>query len=619
MLWVADFETTTGTCEEMGKTSHVWAVGLCEVGNPTNKHIMNTMNEFLTFCEKRKSNDVVYFHNMRFDGNFIVQHLLRNGFTHALTNKDVKSKTFKTIISDTSLWYQIEIYFKVNGRNVNKVTIHDSLKLIPLGVSKIVKAFKLNIKKGKIDYSAHNYLPEGSELTLEEKEYIENDILIVEHAVNFFHENGLNKMTIGACALSDFIDTIGGQKMFKMYFPKVFNDADIRKTYKGGFVYLVPKFRSKALKDMIVLDRNSMYPAVMAGCNGEILPYGTPIYYEGEYEQDDMYPLYVQKIRCSFNLKPGKLPTIQIKENMYYQGSKSGQYLTTSDDEIVTLYLTSVDLKLFLENYDTQNLTYEKGWKFKGIPAGDIFGTFVKKWSDIKIKAKEEGNDGLYLISKLMMNNLSGKFGTAVKVKQKIPYIGKDNALHFKTTEPEFKEGVYIAMACFITAYARYATITAAQKIMDAKRARKLRAEFVYADTDSLHIVLNGDSIEKVINFLKENGLDIHPTRLGAWDIEAVATQGKFIRSKCYVEKHIISEDDYNKAMEDEDEIHECYTKEADKHYYFKITVAGMPDSCYKHVTFDNFKEGAVYPGKLAHRTVYGGVILENIDFTINK
>lgn len=605
MEWMGDFETTSAKRKKVDGTSHVWACGLCEVGNPKNYVVLLTLPEFMEWCETRPDNDKVYFHNLKFDGNFIVQWLLKNGFTFAPSPQDKKTRSFTTMISDTGLWYQIEVFFKIKGKNVKKVTIQDSLKLIPLSVRAIAKSFKLPIKKGSIDYSAHDFLPEGSPLTPEEEEYLVHDIQIVEHALKFFKDQGLSKMTIGSCALEEFKKLIK-KKYFKMYFPPPFYDSDVRKAYKGGFTYLNPKFKNKTLHNMIVLDVNSLYPSVMRGCSGEVLPYGTPIFYEGEYQPDTLYPLYIQKIRCSFRIKPDKIPTIQIKHSMYYQGN---QYLTSSDGDVVTLYLTSVDLKLFFEQYDVFDPEFVSGWKFKGIEAGAIFGDYVDKWSEVKIKSKEEGNHGMYLISKLFLNSLYGKFGSSVTLQSKEPFMDEDGKVRFRLGKEEEKEGVYIAMACFITAYARYKTITSAQMITDEYNAGRSKIQFVYADTDSLHCVSPDHTLPEC--------LDIHPTRLGAWDHEANAVKGKFLRQKCYMEKHIISEKDYQKAMEDEDTIKELYSVEDGQYYYTKITVAGMPEGCYPHVTFKNFKVGASYPGKLAHRTVDGGVVLEEIDFTI--
>lgn len=607
MKWIADFETTTAGRKNLDGTSHVWAVGVCEVGNPENTLIFTTIDDFMRWCENQKSNDLIFFHNLKFDGNFICQWLLRHGYTHFTDPREKGNRTFGTLISDKGLWYQIEVFFRHQGKKVNKVTFQDSLKLIPLSVRQIAKSFDMPIRKGRIDYGAHDFLPEGSPLTEEEKEYLLHDVQIVEHALNFFHSQGQDKMTIGACALDEFKKLIS-PKWFKRYFPPPFYDADVRKAYKGGFTYLNPKFAGKTLGNMVVLDVNSLYPSVMAGVNGEVMPYGVPIFFRGKYEPDPLFPIYIQKLRCSFRIKPGKIPTIQLKHT---HGYEPNVYIADTDGEEVDLYLTSVDLALFLDHYEIENEVWLDGWKFKGIDAGAIFGEYVRKWSEIKIKAKEEGNLGLYLLAKLFLNNLYGKFGSATKVKSKIPYLGEDGKMHFHISEETEKDGVYIAMAAFITAYARDKTIRAAQKITDDYNAGKSKLQFVYADTDSLHILSPDHSLPE--------GLDIHPTKLGAWDHEGTAVKAKFLRQKCYMEKQIISEKAYNKALADEDTIKEQYYKEGDTYYFNKITVAGMPSGCYDKVTFENFRIGAKYPGKLLQKTVVGGIVLEDIEFTIKR
>ena len=86
-----------------------------------------------------------------------------------------------------------------------------------------------------------------------------------------------------------------------------------------------------------------------------LLPFGEPCFYEGIYKMDKAYPLYIQRITCSFNLKEGKIPTIQIKHRQFLDN----EYLTSSNGDIVALTLTNVDLKLFLEQYDVEDLVYE--------------------------------------------------------------------------------------------------------------------------------------------------------------------------------------------------------------------------------------------------------------------
>lgn len=575
--YVADFETTTDP-----QNCYVWAYALCEVGNHDNVSIGTRISDFMKWCEEDIGNDKVYFHNLKFDAQFIIHYLFTHGFTHVEDKKDRTSKTFTTLISDKGLWYSIEVYFHVKGKKVNKVIFQDSLKLIPLSVEAIAKSFKLPFQKLELDYGCHNGLPEGTPLTEHEKSYITNDVKIVAHAVQYFYDQGLNKMTIGACALDEYKKLIT-KRSFERWFPTPKYDADVRQSYRGGFTYLNPKYAGKTIKNGIVLDVNSLYPSVMYD---NYLPFGTPIFFEGEYKEDEIYPIYTQMIRCQFELKKGKIPTIQIKHGSIF---KANEYLTSSDYEEVTLCLNSVDLKLFFEQYDVYNLEYISGWKFKATKG--LFTDYIDKWSNNKIQAKIEENHGLYLISKLFLNSLYGKFGTGTTVKSKVPYLGEDDVVHYKDGEATEKDGVYIAMASFITSYARLKTITAAQTIMDNYNSGKSKIQFVYADTDSLHCVSD--------DFSLPTGLDIDDTKLGAWKFEGKFKRAKYLRQKCYIEE---------------------FTEDIDKEnpeYKLKITVAGMPTSCYEYVTFRNFKLGASYKGKKAPKIVKGGVVLDDIDFTI--
>lgn len=585
--FVADFETTTNADD-----CRVWAYAICEVGNKDNVIIGTTIDEFMKWCKESKENNKVFFHNLKFDGQFIMHWLFHNGFTHTTDPYDKDTNTFNTLISDKGLYYQIEVIFYRKGKNVNKVVFQDSLKLIPLSVDAIANSFKLPISKLEIDYKAHDNLPVGSPLSEEEKNYITNDVKIVAYAIEYFYSQGLDKMTIGSCALAEYKKLIT-KVNFKRYFPVPKYHEDVKQSYRGGFTYLNPEFAGKVVKNGVVFDVNSLYPSVMYGCADEYLPFGTPIFFEGEYKTDDIYPLYTQMIRCQFEIKKNKIPTIQIKHGYDFQAN---EYLTSSGDTEVTLCLNSVDLKLFFEQYNVYNLEYISGWKFKSTKG--LFTEYIDKWSNNKIQAKKEGNHGLYLISKLFLNSLYGKFGTDTKIKSKVPYLGEDDIIHFTDSEVETKDGVYVAMASFITSYARLKTITAAQTLEDNYHKGLSKARFVYADTDSLHIVLNGEDEKEFVNHC---GLDIDDVKLGAWKFETKFNKAKFLRQKCYIENS--TEDVENPNPE----------------YEMKITVAGMPKGCYPYVTFENFRIGASYQGKMQPKMVKGGVVLSDIDFTIKN
>lgn len=133
----------------------------------------------------------------------------------------------------------------------------------------------------------------------------------------------------------------------------------------------------------------------------EYLPYDNPIFFSGKYKEDKLYPLYIQRISCAFKIKPGKIPTIQVKNNLRFLPN---EYLESSNGEIIVLTLTNIDLELFLNHYNVYFLKYDSGFKFKQMKG--LFTSYIDYWSGRKIQAKKEGNGAIYKISKLMLNSL---------------------------------------------------------------------------------------------------------------------------------------------------------------------------------------------------------------------
>ena len=581
--YVADFETTT-----IPEDCRVWAYAIVDIEDYDNVRIGTNIDDFLEWCSEQKGSPKIFFHNLRFDLSFVMDALFRLGFTHTTNPEDRQSKTFNTMISDKGLVYQCEIIFYRKGKNIRKVVLQDSLKLIPLKVKQIPKAFGLDECKGEIDYDRHNNLPPDSPLTEEEKEYITHDVVIVAKAINYMYSQGLNRMTIGSCALAEYKSIIG-KSTFKRWYPTPEYHNDVKQSYRGGFTYLNPKFASVPVKEGITLDVNSLYPSVLRSHECP-LPFGTAIFFKGRYQPNPIYPLYTQMFSCQFEIKPGKIPTIQIKHSLDYQGN---EYLTSSNGEEVVLCLNSVDLELFFDHYDVYNIQYLSGWMFKA--SVGMFDEYIDKWSANKIKAKKEGNNGFYFISKQFLNSLYGKFGTDITMVNKIPYYDCGQVKYYYS-DPQTRPGIYIALASFVTSYARKVTISAFQKITDDYNSGKSQIQAIYADTDSLHCSSPG--------FKLPEGLDIDPYKLGAWKYESKfysedGNGAKYLRQKCYIEN--FTEDIDNPNPE----------------YHLKITVAGMPEECYDQVTFDNFEIGANYYGKKQPKTVPGGTVLVEGTFTI--
>lgn len=546
---VADFETTTDKNDV-----RVWAVCAVDIESSETVFIDNNINSFMEWLSNR--NTVCYFHNLKFDGEFILHYLLTNGYKYSDTRE---ARTFETLITDDGIFYSITVYFKRENKKYKKVTFYDSLKKLPFKVSVISKAFELEDEKLEIDYEAPR--PVGHILTDEEKHYIVNDCRIVAQALKIQMVQGLTKMTNASDAMNGYKSIISKQQ-FEKLFPvlPVELDADLRRAYKGGYVYLKPEHRGREGLQGVTLDVNSLYPSVMYY---SLLPFGYPMYFEGEPVQDENYPLFIVRLACEFELKKGYLPTIQLKNNRAFVET---EYLSDSNGEIVEMTLTNVDLAIFLEHYNVYNLEYQCGWKFKG--AHGLFNDYIDHWMHIK----ETTTGALRQLAKLMLNSLYGKFATNPKARKKIPVLDNEGVVRYMLDDPELRDPVYTTMGAFITAYAREKTIRSAQSVY---------GRFIYADTDSLHL----------IGKEPPESLEIHPTKLGAWKNEGVFINSKFLRAKTYMET---TEDGHT-----------------------KVTCAGMPDNVKEAVTYENFTAGATFGGKLMPRRYKGGIVLEKTTFTI--
>lgn len=234
MKFTADFETTT-----QEEDCRVWVVGFCEIGNTDNFFWYKTIEEMMEFLIMEPESHTLYFHNLKFDGEFIIDWLFRNGYEHITDRREARSKTFTTLIADKGPFYSMSIYFEVKGRRKHMVTIYDSLKILNFSVKEIAQAFDLPIKKGEIDYSKSR--PIGYEPDENEIDYLRNDVEIVARALKTLFDQDLNKMTQGSNALHDF-KTMFGKKNFEKTFPIPDYDGEIRDSYKGGFTYLSPRF-----------------------------------------------------------------------------------------------------------------------------------------------------------------------------------------------------------------------------------------------------------------------------------------------------------------------------------------------------------------------------------------
>lgn len=380
----------------------------------------------------------------------------------------------------------------------------------------------------------------------------------------------MTKITAGSNALHMYRTAMGGKKGFRKTFPLLGaeEDARIRRSYRGGFAYVNPRFQGTEQGAGIVLDVNSLYPSVMAGCAGEVLPFGPAIPFEGAPPDCPDTPLWVADVECAFSLKPEHLPTVQMKGSAYRFNPT--EYITDSQG-IQTLTLTSVDWALLCDQYDVTDATFTGGFMFRA--SGDLFRGYVDHWTEVKVRAGKEGNKGMRQIAKLQLNSLYGKFATRTTVGRRKPVM-EGGVVRYRDLLPEEREPVYLPVGTFVTAWARNKTIRSSQAVFE---------RFMYADTDSMHL-LGTEYPENV---------DVDDYRLGAWKVEERFERAKYLRAKCYTE----------------------YLTDGTK----SVHVSGLPYACHDFVDMENFDYDAVYPGKLYQHRVPGGIVLVEGDFQIRR
>lgn len=638
--YMADFETTV-TGEKNQDQTEVWAAALVQIKTPDDDdvddevYIDNSLDKFMArlnyITSAFKGNIICYFHNLKFDGSFIVDWLLKHDYTTAINDwngkwredKYMSKRSFKCTISDMGQWYTITVKFRSGGR----VEFRDSLKLLPFSVAGIGKGFQTKHQKLSMEYVGSMHA--GGEITQEQCKYITNDVLVVKEALEIFFADGLNKLTIGSCCKDQYRKSIMKDDYTKFFpvltnnkiDPEIFGednaDAYIRHSYKGGWCFLRKIYANKIFDYGCTADVNSLYPSMMLDND---YPVGQPVFWNGNYIPEEATKpnhLFFVRVKTRFYLKKDKLPTIQIKGSAFY---KSNEWLTTSDvlykgnyhkylrnpdgsllDMRPTLTLTQMDFKLLKKHYDLVDFEILDGCWFFTMPGKLLFGDYINHWAEIKKTSKGARR----LEAKLFLNNLYGKFAAKIDSTTKMPYL-EDGRVRFKLIpDTDERKEWFIPIGSCVTSYARNFTIAAAQANYDV---------FIYADTDSIHCMCSPEDLK---------GIKVDPNEFSCWALEATWDEAVFVRQKTYIE-HVIEEDQ-----------EPCVP-------YFNIKCAGMDkrprqllnasltgekiepeDEDEKRFlatrrTLKDFRVGLSVPSKLITKRISGGIVLVKTDYCMS-
>ena len=563
-------------------------------------HIHTNLDDFFNDLFKY-GNCQVYFHNLTYDGSFVIDWLLKHSYKYVPLSKSGSIPkdavtSFGGIIDGSLTIYKIVIRTKQGV-----IQIKDTYKIVTGSLAEIGEAFNCKTEKlvGTVDYddpkfSRDDYNIFDDEITLK---YFEHDLELTAEILQIIIDEGFsNKLTIASNALERYKDILYnkpdeiGTKYYKrnrdahfrLFFPELDaqEDYSVRQAYRGGWCYnntdCLPYANDRRsikgeyhhMELGYVYDVNSLYPSVM------LSPYKYPVGYgkwiDGKNLKVDDNKFYVYHLVVTFTIKKDHLPFLQLKNSMSFQPN---EFVKSGLCE--EMWLSEPDYKLFHEQYDVEYEEIIGAYEYNSMTG--LFDKYVMTMYEGKSNSKGAKRQ----FYKYLLNALYGRFGMRIENMSAIPAISSDdNTVHY-SLEKEIGEGVYIPVAVAVTAYGRGVTVRAAQRNFSS---------FMYSDTDSIHLCKPAEDIE------------VDPKKIGAWDNEDTFTMARYIRQKTYIELCI-------KGDKKKWTVKACGLPKAAKDYLISTT---------KKDIINQFQKGLVISDKkLRRQRVEGGTILTLTDFSI--
>lgn len=545
-MYVADFETCdTSTVSSKLKdgtivyNQRVWLAGFKNLETMQSTYFNNLPDFMNSILARGDNQNTEYaFHNIKFDGSYIIPYLMSNGYTLA-TGKPLSGQ-FSVLVDDMNNWYSINI--QVTKRR--KVALWDSLKLFPSPLEYLPDVYGTPTKKviesqdWYMEARPDGYIPNERDLM-----YFENDLQVPAETLNA-HIDFFDIRFKKTQASQSFYNFTESFKAWKWRFPALTDEQDnsIRTAYWGGISHVNPLHKGKDIENIVVDDINSSYPDKAANNK---LPYGNCIAEYGEGKNPDSSKFWIAEALVEFTLKPDHIPCIPSKSITEGKTLDSEKWLDNSNG-IVKMSFSTIDFDTMRMSYDitVYRWCWSMHWAWKVHPE---VARFVNSNNDIKVKysklAKIE-TDPLLRVryntlrnrAKIDNNTFYGKFGEEVIKYGKQPEM-TDDGVKWVVGEPDIQSEhsrKFLPVAIAITAWGRQQLV-----IM----ANILGKHFIYCDTDSVHYELAGAHLIEQAE--KDGIIKRDPELLGAWKLEGTFVFGRYLRAKCYIE---IDEDGHQEA-----------------------------------------------------------------------
>lgn len=589
-LFFADFETTTYNSKQYQEEGHtnVWMWAIMDQKNGIK--IGCTLDEFMDFILQDGKNKIVYFHNLSFDGDFIIKWLFRNypknfkqDYQFTTENYEVVNQVPKynwfSFFKNGNKIYNIDwcVRKKIRDKVMKvKIQFRCSYNLMPSSIDTLGKSFKINkmdeeeinnlILKGYIKEKNEfydlggNYIHNDPYLKNVFVSYIKRDVMIAKTAFLNYKEtvestkdafnNKYNKkdvhlqkiLTTASLVQKLVKNNIWNNKHLHNYIKKglkihSFEQYELmRKFYSGGFTQFNPLYHNKVFnKNGFSIDINSSYPWAMT----QPLPYGELL--EEVPENTKNYLTYCV-VRMSYKIKSKYINFICLKnktdKRVRYSMHGSGEF-----------YFLLEELEFYKKIYDIEITEI----KYLYARCFTFLKPFIDEYYHLKSEADANGQAALKTTYKLLLNSLYGSFAKkaiypmGIWMEKRFYDALKNNELDGLYDEKKkkwnaktFKKLSIPNMNLFCVEMEKEekpksfpnmligATITAYSRLKLLNAIFEIGIDkFVYCDTDSIFCLGKKENLPSSIK------LDDY--ELGAWKIEFEFNKGKILGAKRYV------------------------------------------------------------------------------------
>lgn len=483
---------------------------------------------------------IIYFHNLRYDGNFLTQWL---------NNNNVQYEDF---INERGDIYSLTI---------GNIEFRCSYKLLLNSVKNLGKMVSeekgIEFKKGDYDYNKIKHWDNVDDIPQDLKDYCIRDVQIVKNAFIILAPHlmmdGKLPLTLGQKSFWDMRQVIGQGKFFlffrnqwwpkhideppfewkktkkgfpyKKYYieegwyetkkgemekrcittsdekPEWFDEwyggiLNFRKNYRGGITLANPKYQCKIIEGNIKkYDINSSYPASMM----VPLPFGELLLKKPNCCSTRFINITIYNIK---KIKKDAPACFWVNDKDFqtsnpYTNEKEpwlwGELKNVKLNYIILYEEFELLKKIYKIDYIVNENYYYKSYRYAL--------KYVNKYRTMKMESKGAKR----MFAKLMLNSAYGKFGqNKILVGHKhLKLCEEDGIKYQKFSEPEYTYSVndttYLPCAMAITGKSRVRLI---------KNCLKAGDKWIYMDTDS------------IISIGEIEGLDLDENEFGAWKDE---------------------------------------------------------------------------------------------------